>query len=87
MVRTRRLTITFTITALAITLATPALTGDYVERRNGATIVDVPTTRVETSGHRRTRVKVRAHYAKVDVDTKRRHVRIRVPYYNDDIRW
>ncbi len=87
MVRTRRLTITFTITALAITLATPALTGDYVEHRNGETIVDVPTTRVETGGDRKTRVKVRAPYTKVDVDTKRRHVRIRVPYYNDDIRW
>jgi hypothetical protein len=87
MVRTRRLTITFTITALATTLATPALTGDYVEHRNGETIVDVPTTRVETGGDKKTRVKVRAPYTKVDVDTKRRHVRIRVPYYNDDIRW
>jgi hypothetical protein len=87
MVRTRRLTITFTITALAITLATPALTGDYVEHRNGETIVDVPTTRVETGGDKKTRVKVRAPYTKVDVDTKRRHVRIRVPYYNRDIRW
>ena len=87
MVRTRRLTITFTITALAITLATPALTGDYVEHRNGETIVDVPTTRVETGGDKKTRVKVRAPYTKVDVDTKRRHVRIRVPYYNEDIRW
>ncbi len=87
MVRTRRLTITFTITALAITLATPALAGDYVEHRNGETIVDVPTTRVETGGDKKTRVKVRAPYTKVDVDTKRRHVRIRVPYYNDDIRW
>ena len=87
MVRTRRLTITFTITALAMTLATPALTGDYVEHRNGETIVDVPTTRVETGGDKKTRVKVRAPYTKVDVDTKRRHVRIRVPYYNGDIRW
>ena len=60
MVRTRRLTITFTITALAITLATPALTGDYVEHRNGETIVDVPTTRVETGRDKKTRVKVRA---------------------------
>jgi len=87
MVRTGRLAITLSVTAFAITLATPALTGDYVEHRNGDTIVDVPTTRVKTSGHRRTRVKVRAPYTKVDVDTKRRHVRIRVPYYNDHIRW
>jgi len=61
--------------------------GDYVERRNGETIVDVPTTRVETGGDKKTRVKVRAPYTKVDVDTKRRRVRIRVPYYNGDIRW
>jgi len=70
--------------------ATPALladAGDYVERRNGETIVDVPTTRVETSGDKKTRVRVRAPYTKVDVDTKRRLVRIRVPYYNGDIRW
>ena len=87
MVRTRRLAITFATTALTITLATPALTGDYVEHRNGKTVVDVPTTRVETSGHQKTRVKVRAPHTKVDVDTKRRHVRIRVPYYNGDIRW
>jgi hypothetical protein len=67
--------------------ATLADAGDYVERRNGETIVDVPTTRVETGGDKRTRVKVRAPYTKVDVDTKRRRVRIRVPYYNGDIRW
>jgi len=87
MVRARQLAVTFTATALMITLVTPAIAGDYVERRNGETIVDVPTTRVETGGDRKTRVKVRAPYTKVDVDTKRRHVRIRVPYYNGDIRW
>ncbi len=67
--------------------ATLADAGDYVERGNGETIVDVPTTRVETGGDKRTRVRVRAPYTKVDVDTKRRRVRIRVPYYNGDIRW
>jgi hypothetical protein len=87
MVRVRRLTVTFTATTLMITLAAPAISGDYVEHRNDKTIVDVPTTHVETDGDRRTRVKVRAPYTKVDVDTKRRHVRIRVPYYNGDIRW
>lgn len=87
MVRVRRLTVTFTATTLMITLAAPAISGDYVEHRNDKTIVDVPTTKVETDGDRRTRVKVRAPYTKVDVDTKRRHVRIRVPYYNGDIRW
>jgi len=85
--QSRRVAVTFAAAALTITLATPALTGDYVERRNGKTIVDVPTTRVETGGDKKTRVKVRAPYTKVDVDTKRRHVRIRVPYYNGDIRW
>lgn len=87
MVRVRRLSVTFTATTLMITLAAPAISGDYVEHRNDKTIVDVPTTHVETDGDRRTRVKVRAPYTKVDVDTKRRHVRIRVPYYNGDIRW
>jgi hypothetical protein len=87
MVLARRYVIKFTATALLITLAAPAISGDYVEHRNGETIVDVPTTRVETGGDRKTRVKVRAPHTKVDVDTKRRHVRIRVPYYNGDIRW
>jgi hypothetical protein len=87
MVRVPRLTVTFTATTLMITLAAPAISGDYVEHRNDKTIVDVPTTHVETDGDRRTRVKVREPYTKVDVDTKRRHVRIRVPYYNGDIRW
>ena len=87
MVRVRRLTVTFSATTLMITLAAPAISGDYVEHRNDKTIVDVPTTHVETDGDRKTRVKVRAPYTKVDVDTKRRHVRIRVPYYNGDIRW
>jgi len=87
MVLARRYVIKFTATALLITLAAPAISGDYVEHRNGETIVDVPTTRVETGGDRKTRVKVRAPHTKVDVDTTRRHVRIRVPYYNGDIRW
>lgn len=60
---------------------------DSVERRDDEIIVDVPTTHVETSGDKKTRVKVRAPYTKIDVDTKRRMVRIRVPYYNGDIRW
>lgn len=87
MVLAHHYVIKFTAAALLITLAAPAISGDYVEHRNGETIVDVPTTRVETGGDRKTRVKVRAPHTKVDVDTKRRHVRIRVPYYNGDIRW
>ncbi len=77
---------TFAAFGLAITLATPAVGGKNVERRNGKTIVDVPTTQVETSP-KKTRVKVRAPYTGVDVNTKRRRVRIRVPYYSGDIRW
>ncbi len=87
MILARRYVIKLAATALIITLAAPAIADDYVEHRNGETIVDVPTTRVETGGDRKTRVKVRAPHTKVDVDTKRRHVRIRVPYYNGDIRW
>ena len=67
--------------------ATVADAGDYVEHRDGETIVDAPTTRVVTRGDKNTRVRVRAPYTKVDVDTRRRRVRIRVPYYNGDIRW
>jgi len=87
MVRARRYAVKLAATALMITLAAPAIAGDYVERGNGETIVDVPTTRVETGGDKRTRVRVREPYTQVDVDTKRRRVRIRVPYYNGDIRW
>jgi hypothetical protein len=35
----------------------------------------------------RTKVRVRAPYTAVDVDTTRRRVHIRVPYYNRVIRW
>jgi hypothetical protein len=35
----------------------------------------------------RTKVRVRAPPTAVDVDTKRRWVHIRVPYYNHVIRW
>ena len=34
-----------------------------------------------------TKVRVRAPYTAVDVNTKRRRVHIRVPYYNRVIRW
>ena len=34
-----------------------------------------------------TKVRVRAPYTAVDVNTKRRRVHIRVPYYNRIIRW
>ncbi len=53
---------------------------------NGRTVVEAPTTRVETEKGR-TKVEVRAPGADVDVDTERRRVRIRVPFFNGDVRW
>ncbi|MEQ1731935.1 MAG: hypothetical protein ABL982_26475 [Vicinamibacterales bacterium] len=54
---------------------------------DGRTHVEAPTTRVDAGGDRGTQVKVRATDTKIDVDTDRGHVRIRVPYFNGDIRW
>ena len=53
---------------------------------NGHTVVEAPTTRVETETSR-TKVEVRAPGADVDVDTERRRVRIRVPFFNGIVRW
>ncbi len=69
-------------------LAVPASARDVVTREDGKTIVDAPTTKVVTRERDgATRVKVRAPATKVDVDTERGHVRIRVPGYSGDIRW
>jgi hypothetical protein len=80
------------ITALAAAAAVfsvgAAQASDTVTREGGVTRVKAPTTRVavrESDGA--TRVRVRATDSKVDVDTERRHVRIRVPGYSGDIRW
>ena len=65
----------------ALTLAVPAAAhkakGHYYS-----------TTSKQHYHHRgRTKVRVRAPYTAVDVNTKRRRVHIRVPYYNRVIRW
>ncbi|MEZ5843811.1 MAG: hypothetical protein R3D27_08765 [Hyphomicrobiaceae bacterium] len=60
---------------------------EVVTRHDGKTVVEAPTTRVETDEAGRTKVRVRAPHTAVDVDTERRRVRIRVPYYSGDIRW
>jgi hypothetical protein len=53
---------------------------------NGNTVVIAPTTRIDSSADRTT-VRVAAPFTRVKVDTAARHVRIRVPYFNGDIRW
>lgn len=81
-----------TVTAGAVlamaALALPSAARDVVTREDGITRVEAPTTRVrvdEVTGD--TRVNVRAPGTHVDVDTERRHVRIRVPFYSGEIRW
>jgi hypothetical protein len=49
---------------------------------------EAPGTRVDVEARgQATNVTVRAPRAAVDVDTERRAVRIRVPYFRGDIRW
>ena len=56
--------------------------------QNGEKVIATkPTPKLKRRGKRKTRVKVRAPYTSVDVDTRKRHVQIRVPYYRGDIRW
>jgi hypothetical protein len=55
-------------------------------RRDGRTSVAAPGTKV-TVVPKRTKVQVAAPYSTVMVDTAAAHVRIRVPYFNGDIRW
>ena len=73
--------------SLAAAAAT-AMAADFVTRKDDKTVVQAPTTNVTVDEHTgATRVKVRASETRVDVDTDRGHVRIRVPYFNGDIRW
>lgn len=69
-----------------LTLAASAQPRDDRRDERPATVVEAPTTRVETDADR-TRVTVRAPATDVDVDTERREVRIRVPYFDGVIRW
>lgn len=59
-----------------------------VVRESDRTTVKAPSTMVEADERTgETRVEVRATDTKVDVDTQHREVRIRVPFFNGDIRW
>ena len=71
-----------------LSLVPPAVADAHETARdeNGRTVVEAPTTRVETE-ESRTKVEVRAPGADVDVDTERRRVRIRVPFFNGTVRW
>jgi hypothetical protein len=55
-------------------------------RRHGRTYVTAPGTKVAVVP-KRTKVSVDAPYTMVRVNTAANHVRIRVPYFNGDIRW
>ncbi len=59
-------------------------TGDT--HRDGRTFVSAPGTKVAVVPNR-TKVHVEAPYSSVRVNTAANHVRIRVPYFNGDIRW
>ncbi len=84
-----RTTLIGALAALSLaTASATAIASDVVTRKDDKTIVKAPTTNVtvdERTGA--TRVKVRASETRVDVDTDRGLVRIRVPYFNGDIRW
>ena len=69
---------------LALTLAGPASAHKVNRYDHGAT---GEKHHRHHHHHELTKVRVRAPYTAVDVDTKRRRVHIRVPYYNRVIRW
>ncbi len=92
----RRLAAVATACAL-VALTAPAFAHEVVVREDGRTTVtreagkttvNAPRTKVVTKRDgNRTKVDVRAPYTGVNVDTARRHVRIRVPYYSGDVYW
>ena len=65
----------------------PASAHDKTESHGRSVDVRAPHTKVTTSHGKKTKVTVKAPYSDVRVDTKNRHVRIRVPFYSGDIRW
>lgn len=71
----------------ALAVAAAAHDGGSTRQDKKGTEVKAPYTHVKTRGKRRTKVSVRAPYTGVDVDTRRRRVRINVPYFNRTIRW
>jgi hypothetical protein len=65
-----------------VTLAVPAVADEATRHDPSAT-----SDKYDQHHRERTKVRVRAPYTAVDVDTKRRRVHIRVPYYDRIIRW
>ena len=78
---TRIAVATLLLGGLPLTLAVSASAHTSNRHYYGATSANHPPHRD------RTKVRVRAPYTAVDVNTKRRRVHIRVPYYNRVIRW
>ena len=72
-----------------LTLSVPQVAISEEAGRHGGrnATVEAPAARVAVQGSRNTRVRVRAPHTGVDVDTRRRRVRIDVPYYHGTIRW
>jgi hypothetical protein len=69
-------------------MATETAAREDRPNRSATADVEAPGTRVivrERDGD--AKVRVRAPHTRVDVDTVRGHVRVRVPYYSGDIRW
>lgn len=91
-IRTMSFSAALAVSIAAASLATPALAnkspaGKDGEAKREKVAVEAPYTKVETRGKRRTSVRVDAPYTNVDVDTKKRRVRINVPYFNQTISW
>ena len=72
---------------LAVGLPTKTTAVEAGNTHGRGVAVDVPSTHVDVRGSKKSRVKVRAPHTAVDVDTRRRRVRIDVPYYHGTIRW
>jgi hypothetical protein len=72
--------------ATTVSAAHAAKTTTVDTRHDGRTLVSAPGTRVAVLS-KRTKVHVDAPYTTVRVNTATNHVRIRVPYFNGDIRW
>ncbi|MBU2531639.1 MAG: hypothetical protein KKB37_02775 [Alphaproteobacteria bacterium] len=78
------------IALIVLAAALPVQSG-ATERHDRDVVVEAPTTDVIVSDRkvsdRKERVLVEAPATEIDVDTERRRVRIRVPFFDGDIRW
>ena len=79
---TRIATAILLVGGFALTLAVPASAHKAKRHYHGET-----SKKNHHYNGDRVKVRVRAPYTAVDVNTKRRRVHIRVPYYNRVIRW